>query len=69
MRTGDVLTVAIVHYFGLKCTRDAHLCVNGSPGFLQLDDIEGQQDPHYRSMGGHHETLEGHNIQMLQNDS
>ena len=37
-------------------------------GFLQLDDIGGQHDPHLRIVGGHHETLEGRNFQMLQNE-
>ena len=36
---------------------------------MQLDDIGDQHDPHLKTLGGHHETLEGHNIQMLQNDS
>ena len=27
-------------------------------GFLQLDDIGSQHDPHLRIIGGHHETLE-----------
>ena len=36
-------------------------------GFLQLDDIGSQHDPHWRIIGGHRETLEGHNIHMLQN--
>ena len=28
---GDVLTIVIVRHFGLKCIRDPHMCVNGSP--------------------------------------
>ena len=37
-------------------------------GFVELDDdIGGQQDPHLRIIGGHHETFDGHNIHMMQN--
>ena len=38
-----------------------------SQGFLQLDDMWSQHDPHLRIIGGHRETLEGHSIHMLQN--
>ena len=34
-------------------------------GFLQLDDIRSQHDPHLRIVGDHHETLEGYNTHML----
>ena len=30
-----------------------------SQGFLQLDDVDGQHDPHLRITGDPHETLEG----------
>ena len=36
--------------------------------FLGLDHIGSQHDPHLRIIGGHQETLEGHNIHMLQNE-
>ena len=36
-------------------------------GFLQLDDIGGQRNPHLRIIGDHRETLEGNSINMLQN--
>ena len=42
--------------------------MDSSQGFLQLNDIGGQHDPHLRVIGCHHETLEGRNIQMLQNE-
>ena len=34
-------------------------------GFLQLDDIGSEHDPHLRIIGGHRETLEGHNIHKV----
>ena len=34
-------------------------------GFLQLDDTGGQHDPHFRIIGSHFETLEGHTTHML----
>ena len=37
-----------------------------SQGFLQLDDMWSQHDPHLRIIGGPGETLEGHIIHMLQ---
>ena len=51
----NVITVHLSLFFSLQ-------------GFLQLDDTGGQHDPHLRSIRGHHETLEGHNIHMLQNE-
>ena len=33
-------------------------------GFLQLDEVGGQHDPHLRIIGGH-EILEGHTIHMF----
>ena len=33
---GDLLTVVIVHHFGLWCIREAHKCVNGSPANRSL---------------------------------
>ena len=35
-------------------------------GFQQMDGIGGQHDPHLRIIGGHHETLGGHVIHILQ---
>ena len=49
---------------GLK--GDLCICFS-SQGFLQLDDIQSQYDPHLRIIGGHRETLEGHGIQMSEN--
>ena len=34
-------------------------------GFLQLDNIESQHNPHLRIIGGHREILEGHGIIMV----
>ena len=38
-----------------------------SQGFLQLDDMWSQHDPHLRIIGGRRETLGGYIIYMLQN--
>ena len=49
---------------GLSYTLSVCVC----EGFLQLEDIGGQHDPHLRLVGCHHETLEGHNIQIMQSE-
>ena len=36
-------------------------------GFLQLDEIGSQHDPHLRMIGGRRENLKGRGIHMLQN--
>ena len=50
----------------LKKVGDNKIFYSMCQGFLQLDDIRGQHDPHMRITRDPHEILEGHTIHNLQ---